>query len=118
MGGYSMIVFVVLMAGMMFFMTRSQKKQQQKRQNVLDSLKVGDNVVTIGGLHGVASEINTVDKTVLIDCEGIVLEFDRAAIKTIVPATTTTTAPVEPAKTVEHAEVVDPKDKEDKIVKP
>ncbi len=42
----------------------------------------------IGGLHGVLSEIN--EKTVLIDCEGIVLEFDRAAIRTVTPGTAVT----------------------------
>lgn len=29
-------------------------------------------------------------KTVLIDCEGIVLEFDRAAIRTVTPGTAVT----------------------------
>ena len=64
MGNFSMIILLVLMLGMFFFMNRSQKKQQQERQNLLDAMKVGDSVVTIGGLHGVISEINNSDKTV------------------------------------------------------
>ena len=39
-------------------MSRSQKKQQQERQSLLDSMKQGDEVVTIGGLHGVVSEVD------------------------------------------------------------
>ena len=62
-----MIILLVLMLGMFFFMNRSQKKQQQERQNLLDAMKVGDSVVTIGGLHGVISEINNSDKTVTLD---------------------------------------------------
>ncbi|GGC93741.1 preprotein translocase subunit YajC [Enterococcus wangshanyuanii] len=89
-GGLSFILPLILLAGMMFFMTRSQKKQQNERQTLLDAMKVGDEVVTIGGLHGVISEFDSVKKTVLIDCEGIVLEFDRAAIKTVKPGTTVT----------------------------
>lgn len=71
-------------------MSRSQKKQQQERQNLLDSMKSGDEVVTIGGLHGVVSEIDNEKRTVVIDCEGIFLEYDRAAIKTVKPGTVVT----------------------------
>lgn len=86
-GGLSFILPLILLAGMMFFMTRSQKKQQNERQSLLDAMKVGDDIVTIGGLHGVISEIDSEKRTVLIDCEGIILEFDRAAIKTVKPGT-------------------------------
>ena len=72
---------------MWFFMSRSQKKQQQERKNLLENMKAGDRVVTIGGLHGVLSEVNTDKSTVVIDCEGIFLEFDRAAIRTVTPGT-------------------------------
>lgn len=89
-GGLSFILPLILLAGMMFFMTRSQKKQQNERQTLLDAMKVGDDIVTIGGLHGVISEIDADKRTVLIDCEGIILEFDRAAIKTVKPGTVVT----------------------------
>lgn len=90
-GGISFILPLILLAGMMFFMTRSQKKQQNERQSLLDSMKVGDEIITIGGLHGVISEIDNDKKTVFIDCEGIILEFDRAAIKTVKPGTVVAT---------------------------
>ncbi|MDN6218317.1 MAG: preprotein translocase subunit YajC [Enterococcus sp.] len=83
MGNFSMIILLVLMLGMFFMMNRSQKKQQQERQGLLDAMKVGDSVVTIGGLHGVISEINSDDKTVTLDCEGIYLVFDRSSIRTV-----------------------------------
>lgn len=95
MGGFSMIFMVVVLGGMMFFMTRTQKKQQNQRQALLDSMKIGDSVVTIGGLHGVISDFDDTKKTILIDCEGIILEFDRAAIKTVTPNSTTVEEPVE-----------------------
>lgn len=95
MGGFSMIFMLVVLGGMMFFMTRTQKKQQSQRQALLDSMKIGDSVVTIGGLHGVISDFDDTKKTILIDCEGIILEFDRAAIKTVTPDSTTVEEPVE-----------------------
>ena len=88
MGSLPMLVMFIALLAMWFFMSRSQKKQQQERQKQLNAMKTGDSVVTIGGLHGVLSEIN--EKTVLIDCEGIVLEFDRAAIRTVTPGTAVT----------------------------
>lgn len=89
--GFTYILLIVAMVGMWFFMSRSQKKQQQERQNVLEAMKVGDKVVTIGGLHGILAEINDTKRTVLIDCEGVFLEFDRTSIRTVTPA-----APAEP----------------------
>lgn len=83
-----LIMFVVLLT-MWYFMSRSQKKQQQERQKLLNSLKSGDEVVTIGGLHGVVSEINDEKRTVVLDCEGIFLEYDRVAIKIVKPGTVT-----------------------------
>ncbi|KAF1299543.1 preprotein translocase subunit YajC [Enterococcus sp. JM4C] len=85
MSSLPMLMMFVVLIGMWFFMSRSQKKQQQERQNLLDSMKSGDSVVTIGGLHGVVSEINEDKRTVVLDCEGIFLEFDRASIKTVKP---------------------------------
>ena len=82
-----MLFMLVALVAMWFFMSRSQKKQQQERKNLLENMKAGDRVVTIGGLHGVLSEVNTDKSTVVIDCEGIFLEFDRAAIRTVTPGT-------------------------------
>ncbi|WP_311796509.1 preprotein translocase subunit YajC [Enterococcus pseudoavium] len=112
-GSFSMIILLVLMLGMFFMMNRSQKKQQQERQNLLDAMKVGDNVVTIGGLHGVISEINSTEKTVTLDCEGIFLVFDRASIKVVQAKVQPTAASVEP-KAVESEVTVSEENSEDK----
>ena len=97
---------LVVVGGMMFFMSRSQKKQQQKRQDLLNSLTLGSGVVTIGGLHGVVSEINEEKSTVVLDCEGIFLEFNRSAIATVKPTESATTSEVVETPTIE-AEIVE-----------
>lgn len=79
----SLIFMVVVVGGMMFFMNRSQKKAQQQRQEQLNSMVIGAEIVTIGGLHGVLSGINEADATIELDCEGVILTFDRAAVKTV-----------------------------------
>ncbi|GBD69148.1 preprotein translocase subunit YajC [Tetragenococcus halophilus] len=86
------LIMLVPIIILMYFMQRSQKKQQKKRQEVLDSMRPGNQVVTIGGLHGVVSEIDDDKKTVTLDCEGIFLEFDRASIRTVKPTYSEETA--------------------------
>ncbi|KRM90311.1 preprotein translocase subunit YajC [Liquorilactobacillus cacaonum] len=76
----TIIMFVAIMALMYFMMIRPQKKQQQKRKEMMNQLKKGDQVITIGRLHGVVDSINDVDQTVTLDCDGIFLTFDRSAI--------------------------------------
>lgn len=107
MGSLPMLVMFVALLAMWYFMSRTQKKQQQERQNLLDSMKPGDEVVTIGGLHGVVSEIDNEKRTVVLDCEGIFLEYDRAAIKTVKPGTTGSREVVTPTS----AESVQPQEK-------
>lgn len=108
MGSLPMLVMFVALLGMWFFMSRTQKKQQQERQNLLDSMKTGDEVVTIGGLHGVVSEIDETNRTVVLDCEGIFLEYDRAAIKTVKPGTgAMTSTPIAPVEEPTEPEVIE-----------
>ncbi len=108
MGSLPMLVMFVALLGMWFFMSRTQKKQQQERQNLLDSMKAGDEVVTIGGLHGVVSEIDETNRTVVLDCEGIFLEYDRASIKTVKPGTgAMTSTPIAPVEEPTEPEVIE-----------
>lgn len=89
MGGLaSFLPLLLVLGGMMFFMNRTQKKQQNQRQQLLDSVKPGSEIITIGGLYGIVHEIDTDKGTVTIDCEGVYLEFERGAIKTVKPSDT------------------------------
>ena len=48
-----MIVFLVLFFGMFYFlMIRPQRRRQQEHQQLMNALKRGDKVVTIGGIFG------------------------------------------------------------------
>lgn len=72
-----LLIFVVFY----FFLIRPQQKKQKERQKVLDSLKRGDRVVTIGGMHGTVAGIDTEKKTVLVQVsDTLKIKFDRSAI--------------------------------------
>lgn len=83
-------VIMLVMVGWMFY---SQRKQQKERMESLNQIQKGDEIVTIGGLHGVVDEID--DKKVVLDCDGIYLTFDRTAIRNRVSAATTDVAVTE-----------------------
>ncbi|MBA7592191.1 Sec translocon accessory complex subunit YajC [subsurface metagenome] len=61
-GGYSiwtMLIFVVLIFGLMYFvLIRPQRKRQKEHQQLIEELKRGDRVVTAGGIHGVIESIS------------------------------------------------------------
>ncbi len=48
----SLLPFVVMIAICYFFLIRPQKKKEKELKNMLASLKVSDEVATIGGIHG------------------------------------------------------------------
>ena len=95
--------FIVLMGIMYFLMIRPQKKQQETKLNMLNNLKPGDHIITIGGLHGVIDEVNHTKGIAVIDCEGVYLTFNLPAIAQVVE-------PVEPVVdgiVVEEVDVVE-----------
>ncbi|MDX2127496.1 MAG: preprotein translocase subunit YajC [Chloroherpetonaceae bacterium] len=79
----NLLMPLLLIVVFYFFLIRPQQKKQKEREKTLDSLKKGDKVVTIGGLHGKVVGINPEKKTVMIDAGDVKLTFDRSAIATI-----------------------------------
>lgn len=53
MGTIMMIVYIVVIFGAMYFlMIRPQRKKQKEEKKMRENLQVGDEIVTIGGIHG------------------------------------------------------------------
>ncbi|KRL40535.1 hypothetical protein FD45_GL001953 [Liquorilactobacillus nagelii DSM 13675] len=96
----TILMFAVLIGLMYFMMIRPQKKQQQKRQEMLGNLKKGDEVITLGRLHGVIDTINTQAHTITLDCDGIFLTFEQSAIAQVVSQSSKTTTAVSDESTV------------------
>ncbi|MDR1606670.1 MAG: preprotein translocase subunit YajC [Streptococcaceae bacterium] len=77
------LILIVVFGVMMWFMQRSQKKAAAQRQAQLDNMQPGSEIVTIGGLHGILASIDKEKGTIELDAEGVILTFDRAAVKTV-----------------------------------
>lgn len=107
-----LIVMVVLVVGMFWLSSRSNKKRQAQEQQMRDSLVVGDEVTTIGGIIGkvvsVKGETFVLETTK--DCTRI--RFLKGAIRSIdvkvddIAATVAAEAEEKKAAIIEEAEPV------------
>jgi preprotein translocase subunit YajC len=78
-----MIQFVLLggmFVVMYFFIIRPQQKKTKDQEAFRKSIKAGDKVVTIGGLHGVVGTVDADSTVTLIVDRTIKMKFDISAI--------------------------------------
>lgn len=73
-------LFVLMFAIIYFFMIRPQNKKQKKIQEFRNSLKNGQEVVTIGGLHGTIKDIADNGVVTLEVATGVKMKFEKSAI--------------------------------------
>ncbi|MBE6332746.1 MAG: preprotein translocase subunit YajC [Bacteroidales bacterium] len=59
MGAMNLLFIIGIIVVFYFFMIRPQKKQQQKIEEERNNMKVGDNVITNGGMFGKIESVNT-----------------------------------------------------------
>ncbi len=75
-----LLLFLVLMFAMFYFLIiRPQRKRQQEHQALVSSLKTGDRVITIGGIHGTIDSM-TEDSVVLKVESGATMRMSRSSI--------------------------------------
>ena len=61
-----MVVYVVFLIGIMYFlMIRPQKKEEQKKKELMNSLAIGDSVLTTSGFYGII--IDMTQDTVIVE---------------------------------------------------
>lgn len=75
---------IIAMFGVMwFFIIRPAQKRQKATATMQNSLKRGDHVITVGGLHGTIDALD--DTTVFITvADGTRLQFEKVAIGRVV----------------------------------
>ncbi len=111
------VTFGLIIVIFYFLIIRPQKKRDKETKEMLASVKKGDKVVSIGGIHGTVVVVKDTTIVVKVD-DNTRLEFSRSAISSIVnrkaePASSKKKAPVEtvaaPAKEATEEAVVEPK---------
>lgn len=79
-GSTGMIIMMVLLFGIMyFFMIRPQQKKQKALQEARNAIKVGDKVVTAGGVHGKVKEVG--DTYFILEiAEGVKIKIEKSSV--------------------------------------
>lgn len=79
-GLFTLIYFAVIIAVFYFLLIRPQKKQRRALQNMIDSLQINDNIVTIGGVMGKVVTIKEDSVTIVTGADRTKITFEKSAI--------------------------------------
>ncbi len=78
----SIIMIVVMVVAMYFLMIRPQKKKQKEEQEMRDSIQIGDEVTTIGGIIGRVVTVKEDSIVIETGADRVKMRFQRWAIQT------------------------------------
>ena len=80
MQGFESLIFLGLLIAIFYFMLiRPQKRRVQAHKQLIESVEVGDEVVTIGGAHGIVRAIGDDDIRLEV-APGTEIRFIKSAI--------------------------------------
>ncbi|MDR1105226.1 MAG: preprotein translocase subunit YajC [Treponema sp.] len=99
----SLLPFAAIIAIFYFLIIRPQSRKQKETKRMLEALKKGDRIVTIGGIRGVIQSVR--ESTVILKVDdNVKIEFSRSAISSV------ESAAKEPEKIEESKEETPAKD--------
>lgn len=79
----SIIMFAAIILIFYFLIIRPQRKRDKETKAMLDAMKKGDKVVSIGGIHGTVVAVKEQTVVVKVD-DNTRLEFTKSAISSVV----------------------------------
>lgn len=80
--GATLITFVLIILIFYFLIIRPQKKRDKEAKAMIDAMKKGDRVVTIGGIHGTIVAVREQTVVVKVD-DSARIEFSKSAISSV-----------------------------------
>lgn len=81
-GIMGMLPFIIVIVVMFYLMARSQKKEQKRRQDMIEALKKGDTVLTVGGIYGEIAEIKD-DRLIVRIADNVKISIAKTAVSTV-----------------------------------
>ena len=79
----SMSPILIMVLLMYFLMIRPEKKRKKKEKAMLDALKRGDRICTIGGIYGTIAEIKEDTITIAVGAQKTQMVIARWAIRSV-----------------------------------
>ncbi|MEV8376367.1 preprotein translocase subunit YajC [Kribbella sp. NPDC056861] len=106
-GGITLLLPLILIVGMIWFMSRTQRKQRQKQADTVAALAPGTKVITTSGVVGIVEEVDDEYVTLEIS-DGVLVQFVKAAIGRVIPEETEDEAVEEPVDEATDETAVEP----------
>ena len=78
----SIVMLVSIFAIFYFLLIRPQRKKEKERQAMIDAVKKGDKVTTIGGIKGMVTNVKESTVMVKVD-DNVKLEFTKSAVSSV-----------------------------------
>ena len=75
----SLLPLVIVFVVFYFVLIRPQQQQQKKRKAMLDAVKKGDKVITVGGIHGEVTAVHD-DDVMLRIADKVEIRLTRSGI--------------------------------------
>jgi preprotein translocase subunit YajC len=81
-----LIVIIALLVLFWLFVVRPQRRRLQDQRDLHDSVSIGDEIVTIGGLLGYVRAVNDDDDTLEVEvAEGTRVRIARRGVAAVIP---------------------------------
>jgi len=78
--GYEGIIMLVIMFAIFYFLLiRPQQKRAKQHKDLIEALKIGDQVVTAGGIHGKVSALQDTVVTLEV-ATGVKIKVNRSSV--------------------------------------
>lgn len=79
----TVLMMAAVIAVFYFFLIRPQKKKEKSVKNMLDALKPGDRICTIGGLYGTVTAIKDDNVTIALGSQQNKVVIARWAVRSV-----------------------------------
>ncbi len=76
-----LLIYALIIGAMYFFLIRPRKKQQKKEEAMRNSVEIGDEIVTIGGIYGKVVGIKE-DSFIIESANQCRIQISKMAIQT------------------------------------
>jgi preprotein translocase subunit YajC len=106
-GGITLLLPLILIVGMIWFMSRTQRKQKTRQAETVAALQPGTKVITTSGQVGIVEEVDDEYVTLEIS-DGVLVQFVKAAIGRDIPDETEDVAADEPADEADGETATEP----------
>lgn len=76
---------IAFLAVLYLLLIRPQQKRRKQQEHMVRTLEVGDDIVTIGGLHGRVVALSDDSMDIAVDAdEDVILRYERSSLARIV----------------------------------